>query len=144
MNLGALRTIQQSLVEKDGLGCNTFLGIDHAMVILPAGGFQRGKTSQDIAILLARIFPVFTDRSPVVAQTFDRITQPHGYTLEGMHAITVPTLVLTGDRDPFCPVEEGAAACRALPAGELAVLPTTGHLITPAAVQTTIEFFERL
>jgi pimeloyl-ACP methyl ester carboxylesterase len=80
----------------------------------------------------------------VVAQTFDRITQPHGYTLEDMHAITVPTLVLTGDRDPFCPVEEGAAAYRALPAGELAVLPNTGHLITPSAVQTTIEFFERL
>jgi pimeloyl-ACP methyl ester carboxylesterase len=79
----------------------------------------------------------------VVAQTFDRITQPHGYTLDDMQAITVPTLVLTGDRDPFCPVEEGAAAYRALPAGELAVLPNTGHLITPAAVQATIEFFER-
>jgi hypothetical protein len=36
------------------------------------------------------------------------------------------------------------AACRALPTGELAVLPGTGHLITPAAVRATIEFFERL
>jgi len=80
----------------------------------------------------------------VVAQTFDRITQPHGYTVQDLHAITVPALILTGDRDPFCTVEEGAAACRALPAGELAVLPDTGHLITPAAVRATIEFFERL
>ena len=80
----------------------------------------------------------------VVAQTFDRITQPHGYTFENMHAIAVPALILIGDRDPFCTVEEGAAACRALPAGELAVLPNTGHLITPATVQTMIEFFERL
>jgi pimeloyl-ACP methyl ester carboxylesterase len=80
----------------------------------------------------------------VVAQTFDRITQPHGYIFENLHAITVPTLILIGDRDPFCSVEEGAAAYRALPAGELAVLPDTGHLITPAAVQATIEFFERL
>jgi pimeloyl-ACP methyl ester carboxylesterase len=80
----------------------------------------------------------------VVAQTFDRVTQPHGYTFEDLHAITVPTLILTGDRDPFCSVEEGAAAYRALPAGELAVLPGTGHLITPAAVQVTIRFFERL
>jgi len=80
----------------------------------------------------------------VIAQTFDRITKPHGYTVENLHAITVPTLILTGDRDPFCTVEEGAAAYRALPAGELAVLPDTGHLITPAAVQATIEFFERL
>jgi len=80
----------------------------------------------------------------VIAQTFDRVTQPHGYTLENMRAITVPTLILTGDRDPFCTVEEGAAACRALQAGQLAVMPDTGHLITPAAVRATIEFFERL
>jgi pimeloyl-ACP methyl ester carboxylesterase len=80
----------------------------------------------------------------VVAQTFDRVTQPHGYTFEDMHAITAPTLILTGDRDPFCTAGEGAAARRALLAGQLAVLPNTGHLITPAAVQTTIEFFERL
>jgi pimeloyl-ACP methyl ester carboxylesterase len=78
----------------------------------------------------------------VIAATFDRITQPHGYTVENMNVITVPTLILVGDRDPFCTVEEGTAAFRALPAGELAVLPDTGHLITPAAVQATIEFFE--
>jgi pimeloyl-ACP methyl ester carboxylesterase len=61
-----------------------------------------------------------------------------------LHAITAPTLVLIGDRDPFCAIEQGAAAYRALQAGELAVLPNTGHLITRAAVQTTIDFFERL
>jgi len=80
----------------------------------------------------------------VIAQTFDRIVQPHGYTVANMRAISVPALILTGDRDPFCSVEDGAAACRALPAGRLAVLPGTGHLITPAAVQATIDFFEHL
>ena len=80
----------------------------------------------------------------VVAQTFDRIVQPHGYTVENMRAVSVPALILIGDRDPFCTVEEGAAACRALPAGQLAVLPGTGHLITPAAVQATIDFLEHL
>ena len=79
----------------------------------------------------------------VVAQTFDRIAQPHGYILDDLRTITVPTLVLTGDRDPFCTVEEGAAAYRALQAGELAVVPNTGHLITPAAVQAIIDFFQR-
>ena len=58
--------------------------------------------------------------------------------------ITAPTLIVTGDRDPFCTVEEGAAAYHALPAGEFAVLPNTGHLITPAAVQTVINFLEHL
>jgi pimeloyl-ACP methyl ester carboxylesterase len=80
----------------------------------------------------------------VIARTFDRITQPHRYTLDHMHTITVPTLILTGDRDPFCTVEEGAAAYHALQAGELAVLPGTGHLITSAAVQTIIGFLARL
>ena len=60
-----------------------------------------------------------------------------------MRTITAPTLIITGDRDPFCTVEEGAAAYHALQAGALAVLPDTGHLI-PAAVQTVIDFFERL
>jgi pimeloyl-ACP methyl ester carboxylesterase len=80
----------------------------------------------------------------VVARTFDRVTEPHGYTVEDLKAVTVPTLFLTGDRDPFCTIEDGAAACRALPAGAFAVLPDTGHLITPDAVRATIEFFERL
>ena len=80
----------------------------------------------------------------VIARTFDRVTQPHGHTLENLNAITVPVLILTGDRDPFCTIEEGAAAYRALPAGAFAVLPDTRHLITPAAVQTIINFFDRL
>jgi pimeloyl-ACP methyl ester carboxylesterase len=79
----------------------------------------------------------------VVAQTFDRITQPHGYTVDDLHTITAPTLILTGDRDPFCPAEEGAAICGALRAGQLAVLRDTAHLITPAAVQTMIDFLGR-
>ena len=76
-------------------------------------------------------FPVPGTRHQVNAS--DKIigTHKHGYTVENMNAIAVPTLILTGDRDPFCTVEEEAAACRALPAGQLAVLPDTGHLITP-------------
>jgi pimeloyl-ACP methyl ester carboxylesterase len=79
----------------------------------------------------------------VIAQTFERISQPHGYTFEDLSKITAPTLILVGDRDPFCTVEEGVIAYRSLQHGELAVLPNTGHLITPAAVQVSIEFFQR-
>ena len=57
--------------------------------------------------------------------------------------ITAPTLILTGDRDEFCSVEEAVTAYRMLPDGELAILPNTGHLITPAVIQATIEFFQR-
>ena len=78
-----------------------------------------------------------------LARAFDRITKSPGYTFEDLRRITVPTLILTGDRDQFCSVEEGVTAYRMLGDGELAVLPDTGHLITPAVVATTIEFFER-
>jgi pimeloyl-ACP methyl ester carboxylesterase len=78
-----------------------------------------------------------------LSRAFDRITKSPGYTFDDLRRITGPTLILTGDRDQFCSVEEGVTAYRMLKDGELAVLPDTGHLITPAVVATTIEFFER-
>ena len=74
---------------------------------------------------------------------FPRISKSPGYTFEDLRKISSPTLILTGDRDNFCSVEEGVTAYRMLQDGELAILPNTGHLITPAAIETTIEFFER-
>lgn len=74
---------------------------------------------------------------------FDRNTQSPGYTFDDLRRITAPTLILTGDRDIFCSVEEAVTAYRMLPDGELAVLPNTGHLITPAVIRATIEFFQR-
>jgi pimeloyl-ACP methyl ester carboxylesterase len=79
----------------------------------------------------------------VLKQTFDRVSQPSGYTFEDLHAITAPTLILVGDRDRFCTIEEGVTAFRALQQGELAVLPNTPGGVNLAAVETTIEFFER-
>jgi pimeloyl-ACP methyl ester carboxylesterase len=80
----------------------------------------------------------------VLAQTFDRVSRPSGYTVEDLRAITVPTLILVGDRDQFCTVEEGVTAYRALRDGELAVLPNAAHGgIDSTAVNTTIEFFRR-
>jgi len=74
---------------------------------------------------------------------FRRTTESPGYTFEDLGAITAPTLILVGDRDDFCTVEEGVAAYRALQQGELAVLPNTGHVLTPSAVGTTIELLAR-
>jgi pimeloyl-ACP methyl ester carboxylesterase len=74
---------------------------------------------------------------------FDRATHSPGYTMEDFRAITAPSLILTGDRDLFCSVEEGATAYRNLPVGELAVLPDTDHAITPAVIDTTVEFLLR-
>jgi 3-oxoadipate enol-lactonase len=77
------------------------------------------------------------------AEIFDRLTQSPGYTIEDLGKITVPTLILTGDRDEYCPVEEAVACYRMLQQGELAVLPNHGHFISTSVVRAIIEFLER-
>jgi pimeloyl-ACP methyl ester carboxylesterase len=74
---------------------------------------------------------------------WDRTTQHPGYTYADLAEITAPTLILAGDRDDFCSVEQAIAAYRPLPDGALAILPGHGHYIPPAAIRTTVEFFER-
>src|SRR5262245_55262728 len=61
------------------------------------------------------------------AQAFSMWTQPPEYTIEDLRSIAIPTLMLVGDRDNFCSVEEGIAAFRMLPQGEFDVLPNTAH-----------------
>jgi pimeloyl-ACP methyl ester carboxylesterase len=79
----------------------------------------------------------------LLAGIFDRLTHSPGYTFEDLSKITAPTLILSGDRDVVCSVEEGVEAYRMLQQGELAVLANTGHLITPSAVAVSIDFLER-
>lgn len=79
-----------------------------------------------------------------VSLAFERTTRSPGYTFEDLGRIEARTLILTGDRDHFCSVEEGAVAYRALARGELAVLPDTGHLITGEGVRATLEFLRRI
>jgi pimeloyl-ACP methyl ester carboxylesterase len=74
---------------------------------------------------------------------FHRMTRPPGYTMSDLHAITAPTLILVGDRDEVCSVEEGVRSYRTLTQGELAVVPNTGHIITPPLVEVMVEFLER-
>lgn len=75
--------------------------------------------------------------------SWDRTTTHPGYTYADFERITVPTLIVSGDRDEFCSVEQAVAAYRRLPDGELAILPGHGHYIPPAAIETTIEFLRR-
>ena len=74
---------------------------------------------------------------------FDRTTRWPGYAFDDLARIEAPTLILCGDRDEFCSVEEAATAYRMLEAGELAILPNSGHLITEAGVAAMVEFLER-
>lgn len=74
---------------------------------------------------------------------FFRITRSPGYTFDDLRAITVPTLMMAGDRDDFCTAEEGVTAYRMLRHGELAILPDQGHFISPMAVATMTDFLGR-
>jgi pimeloyl-ACP methyl ester carboxylesterase len=74
---------------------------------------------------------------------FDRTTRWPGYAFGDLATIETPTLILSGDRDEFCSVEEAITAYRGLRYGELAILPDTGHLITAASVEAMAEFLDR-
>jgi pimeloyl-ACP methyl ester carboxylesterase len=78
----------------------------------------------------------------LVTAIFDALTTC-SYTFDDLRKITAPTLILTGDRDVCCSVEEAVTAYRMLSNGELAILPKQGHWIPDAAVQVTIEFLQR-
>ena len=74
---------------------------------------------------------------------FDRWTQSPGYSNDDFPTIAAPTLVMAGDRDFLCSPEEAVVAYRKLPAGELALVPNTGHWISPLKVQIAIDFLRR-
>jgi pimeloyl-ACP methyl ester carboxylesterase len=44
-----------------------------------------------------------------------------------IHQVEAPTLVVSGDRDPFCPVEHAATLARQLADGRLLIVPDCGH-----------------
>lgn len=61
----------------------------------------------------------------VTALSHAYTTDPH---LDGrLGQITVPTLVVLGDRDPFVPLDHAVDLYRALPEGSLAILPGGAH-----------------
>ena len=49
-------------------------------------------------------------------------------------------MILVGDRDDFCSVEEAAVAFRNLSDGQLAVIPNTGHVISGAKIEALVSF----
>jgi pimeloyl-ACP methyl ester carboxylesterase len=99
------------------------------------GFFERIKAEHDA--------PGAVSLQPLIAGVFDRFTHSPGYTFEDLSKISAPTLILSGDRDVVCSVEEGVEAYRMLQEGELAILPNHGHYISSAAVQVAMEFLER-
>jgi pimeloyl-ACP methyl ester carboxylesterase len=78
-----------------------------------------------------------------VEDIFQLWTAPVGYTFEDLRAVQAPTLIVVGDRDQACSVEDALTTFRALPAGELCVLPQLDHAITPLSRDVALEFLLR-
>jgi pimeloyl-ACP methyl ester carboxylesterase len=63
-----------------------------------------------------------------------------------LHAITVPTLVICGDRDPMTPVDQAWRLARQVQDGRLLVVPDCGHEVLsdrPALVNEALGSFYR-
>ena len=75
-----------------------------------------------------------------VERTLERWSHWPGYGYADLAKITVPTLILVGDRDHFCSVEEATVAFRNLSHGHLAVIPNTGHVISTGKIEALISF----
>jgi pimeloyl-ACP methyl ester carboxylesterase len=78
-----------------------------------------------------------------VESVFRLWTTPLGYTFEDLRAVAIPTLVLVGDRDGACTVEDAVTTYRALPEAELCVLPHLHHAITAQSRDIALDFLLR-
>jgi len=74
---------------------------------------------------------------------FHRATRSAGYTFDDFASIEVPTLILVGDRDMFCSVEEAVTAYRPLRQGELCVVPNLPHTVMETKANAVLDFFLR-
>lgn len=59
---------------------------------------------------------------------------------DDLKRITVPTLIIWGDRDQFLPVEDAVALYRLVPSAQLAVVPNADHFVS----RTKVELFSEL
>jgi pimeloyl-ACP methyl ester carboxylesterase len=79
----------------------------------------------------------------LVTSLFGALSSPGPYRFEDLRKVTAPTLILSGDRDFCCSVEEGVTAFRMLPKGELAILPGVDHTLPDDAIDASITFLRR-
>ncbi len=70
---------------------------------------------------------------------------PLDYTEEDFKKIREPFLILAGDRDQFCPVQQAVDMYRFIPHSELAVFPNATHstAISETTLPVVIDFFQR-
>ncbi len=83
------------------------------------------------------------DWEALAPQVWELWTRPLGYTEEQLGRVAAPTLLLTGDRDPFISVEQTVELFRLIPGAELAVIPGAGHDYGEPFTRAALDFLSR-
>ena len=76
-------------------------------------------------------------------QVLDLWSRPLDLPPERLARATAPALVLTGEHDPFVPLEQSEELARLLPRAELAVIPGAGHDYDDRFTQAALAFLAR-
>ena len=83
------------------------------------------------------------DWEALAPQIWDLWMRPLELAPERLARVTAPTLILTGDRDPFVPLEETVTFLRRLPGAELAVIPGAAHGYDERFTAAALQFLDR-
>ena len=79
----------------------------------------------------------------LIRQAWPMWSQPMNYTFDDFRRVLAPMLIMVGDRDEFCSVEEALTVYRLLSHGELAILPNMDHAFDALAAQLALAFLLR-
>jgi pimeloyl-ACP methyl ester carboxylesterase len=83
------------------------------------------------------------DWDTVARQVLDLWSRPLDLPPARLARVTAPALVLTGEHDPFIPLEQSEQLARLLPNAELAVIHGAGHDYDERFTQAALEFLGR-
>jgi pimeloyl-ACP methyl ester carboxylesterase len=88
-------------------------------------------------------------RAPLLVSGWERglweftLSPRREVTVEGLAAVSVPTLVITGDSDAIVPPEDSRAIAESLPDASFVVFEATGHLPHEEDPGSTLDAIER-
>lgn len=83
------------------------------------------------------------DWRALAPQIWELWTRAYEVPPDRLARVRVPTLLLTGDRDPFVSLEQTVELLRLLPSGELAVIPGAGHSYDEPFIRAATDFLRR-
>jgi len=107
------------------------------------GGFADAVWRDGQPDVAAECLVRHADWPALAPQVWRLWTRPLDLPAERLATIAAPTLLLTGDRDPFIPLERTVELLRLLPTAELAVVPGAAHAYDERFTRLALDFLLR-